>query len=183
MSSPEINPELQPPAAKKSRGVPVLLNNSSSSTSTMDSNTTTPSGGGGGSTSIGFYNSVDFDGKSSVVPSLLLNNKNKADRQSFVNLPESRSSSLMIPSILPTILTSADEDTAYPQSSPSPASSSTGFLHPSSSPKHITKTETGSLGLEKFRENTQIHEFVWFHEKTETGSLGMEVNKFANVFE
>merc|ERR1719225_461561 len=112
----------------------------------MDSNTTTSSGGGGGSTSIGFYNSVDFDGKSSVVPSLLLNNKiNKADRQSFVNLPESRSSSLMIPSILPTILTSADEDTAYPQSSPSPASSSTGFLHPSSSPKHITKTETGSL--------------------------------------
>ena len=159
MSSPEINPELQPPAAKKSRGVPLLLNNSSSSTtSTMDSNTTTSSGGGGGSTSIGFYNPVDFDGKSSVVPSLLLNNKiNKADRQSFVNLPESRSSSLMIPSILPTILTSADEDTAYPQSSPSPASSSTGFLHPSSSPKHITKTETGSLG--------------------------MEVNKFANVFE
>ena len=144
MSSPEINPELQPPAAKKSRGVPLLLNNSST-TSTMDSNTTTPSGGGGGSTSIGFYNSVDFDGKSSVVPSLLLNNKNKADRQSFVNLPESRSSSLMIPSILPTILTSADEDTAYPQSSPSPASS-TGFLHPSS-PKHITKTETGSLGI------------------------------------
>ena len=149
MSSPEINPELQPPAAKKSRGVPLLLNNSSSSTtSTMDSNTTTPSGGGGGgSTSVGFYNPVDFDGKSSVVPSLLLNNKNKADRQSFVNLPESRSSSLMIPSILPTILTSADEDTAYPQSSPSPASSSTGFLHPSSSPKHITKTETGSLGM------------------------------------
>ena len=164
MSSPEINPELQPPAAKKSRGVPLLLNNSST-TSTMDSNTTTPSVGGGGSTSVGFYNSVDFDGKSSVVPSLLLNNKNKADRQSFVNLPESRSSNLMIPSILPTILTSADEDTAYPQSSPSPASSSTGFLHPSNnsmdfdgkSPKHITKTETGSLG--------------------------MEVNKFANVFE
>ena len=149
MSSPEINPELQPPAAKKSRGVPLLLNNSSSSTtSTMDSNTTTSSGGGGGSTSIGFYNPVDFDGKSSVVPSLLLNKKiNKADHQSFVNLPESRSSSLMIPSILPTILTSADEDTAYPQSSPSPASSSTGFLHPSSSPKHITKTETGSLGM------------------------------------
>ena len=149
MSSPEINPELQPPAAKKSRGVPLLLNNSSSSTiSTMDSNTTTSSGGVGGSTSIGFYNPVDFDGKSSVVPSLLLNKKiNKADHQSFVNLPESRSSSLMIPSILPTILTSADEDTAYPQSSPSPASSSTGFLHPSSSPKHITKTETGSLGM------------------------------------
>ena len=124
----------------------------------MDSNTTTSSGGGGGSTSVGFYNPVDFDGKSSVVPSLLLNKKiNKADHQSFVNLPESRSSSLMIPSILPTILTSENEDTAYPQSSPSPASSSTGFLHPSSSPKHITKTETGSLG--------------------------MEVNKFANVFE
>ena len=155
MSSPEINPELQPPAAKKSRGVPLLLNNSSS-TSTMDSNTTTSSGGGSGSTSVGFYNPVDFDGKSSVVPSLLLNKKiNKADHQSFVNLPESRSSSLMIPSILPTILTSADEDTAYPQSSPSPASSSTGFLHPSNnsvdfdgkSPKHITKIETGSLGI------------------------------------
>ena len=140
MSSPEINPELQPPAAKKSRGP--LLNNSSSGNVA----TSTPSGGGGGS-SAGFYSPVDLAATAAAVPLL------KKKPESCV--PESRN--LMIP-ILPIL--SADEDTAYPQSSPSPASSSTGFLHPSSSPKHINKTETGSLGMEKFHENTQIHEFV-----------------------
>ena len=124
MSSPEINPELQPPAAKKSRGP--LLNNSSSGNVA----TSTPSGGGG--SSAGFYSPVDLAATAAAVPLL------KKKPESCV--PESRN--LMIP-ILPIL--SADEDTAYPQSSPSPASS-TGFLHPSS-PKHITKTETGSLGI------------------------------------
>merc|ERR1712183_945758 len=88
----------------------------------------TPSGGGG--SSAGFYSPVDLAATAAAVPLL------KKKPESCV--PESRN--LMIP-ILPIL--SADEDTAYPQSSPSPASS-TGFLHPSS-PKHITKTETGSL--------------------------------------
>jgi hypothetical protein len=80
---------------------------------------------------------VDLASANSAALAVPLLKKNKPE--SCVQTPESRN--LMIP-ILPTIL-SADEDTAYPQSSPSPASS-TGFLHPSS-PKHITKTETGSL--------------------------------------
>ena len=130
MSSPEINPELQPPAAKKSRGPPLLNNSSSGNVATS-----TPSGGGGGS-SAGFYSPVDLAATAAAVPLL------KKKPESCV--PESRN--LMIP-ILPIL--SADEDTAYPQSSPSPASSSTGFLHPSS-PKHITKTETGSLGIMVF---------------------------------
>ena len=119
ISSPEINPELQPPAAQKSRGPLLNLNSSNNCNNNTTTAVTTnvisntpPSGGGG------FYNPVEM---AAAVPLL----KKKPE-------PEIQQPEPEIP---------------YPISSPSPASSSSGaaFLHPSS-PKHISKSETGSLG-------------------------------------
>ena len=138
VSSPEISPEIQPPAAKKPRtvvgAVAGVLHRESVAVQGVNCNAAAAVGGSGTTTpsSNGLFNSMEHHlAAAGVVP--LLKKTKKPDQ---LQPQESEISA------------------AYPQSSPSPSTASTtssvtagpAFLHPSS-PKHITNSETGSLGI------------------------------------
>ena len=151
VSSPEISPEIQPPAAKKPRTSVVGSGGAGSlhrETMALQGVNCNPASVVIGSTSSaapssnGLFNSMEHHLAAAGVVPLLKKNK-KPDQ-----LQQKEASEISVVAY------------PHPQSSPSPSTTSTtssvtagpAFLHPSS-PKHITNSETGSLGMYYVRMN------------------------------